>query len=130
MSEAAPACCCRLQDVDSLCSGCGLSLFDVDGRHISRLEVSTLLWHLLWYVTQPSSQNRRPGHMWWCLVQFTLITRSLRLTPPPPPPLVATETAAQCLTLNAEFTRQTEDVLYVSPHETVIKITCFVNGVW
>lgn len=101
MSEAAPACCCRLQDVDSLCSGCGLSLFDVDGRHISRLEVSTLLWHLLWYVTQPSSQNRRPGHMWWCLVQFTLITRSLRLTPPPPLLVAARHHRNSCSMFNA-----------------------------
>lgn len=54
--------------------------FDVDGRHISRSEVSALLRHLLWYVTQPSSQNRRPGHMWWCLLRLTLITCPLRDT--------------------------------------------------
>ena len=43
---------------------------------------------------------------------------------------VATETDAQCLTSNAEFTRRTEDVLYASPHETIIKMTCFITGVW
>lgn len=63
--------CVRLQDVD-----CGM-WFHGDGRHISRLVVSALLWCLLRYVTQPSSQNRGPGLMWWCLLQLTLTTCSL-----------------------------------------------------
>lgn len=63
-----------LQEVDSVCLGCGLSAFDVDRRHISRLEVSALLRHLLWYVTQLASQKRRPGHMWRCLRRLTVTT--------------------------------------------------------
>lgn len=38
-----------------------LPLFDVDSARISRLKVSAPLWHLLWYVTQACSQNRRPA---------------------------------------------------------------------
>lgn len=92
-------------------AGCGLCLFgmwfvsaalhpfDVDGRHINRLEVSTLLWHLLWYVTQPSSQNRHPGHMWWCLHRLALITRSPcdtgAMRRSTRPPLIATAAAAE-----------------------------------
>ncbi len=49
MSEdGRPVCVCRLQDVNSVCFDVVCQhrshLFDVDERHISRLEVSALLW--------------------------------------------------------------------------------------
>lgn len=54
--------------------------FDVDRRHFSRLRVSALPQQLLWYVSQPSSQNRHWGHMWWRLRRLTLMTRLLSVT--------------------------------------------------